>query len=48
VLREQVTQLIHQWGEVPISRLAGVLIASDQGDFVREFLHRRTATSGTL
>lgn len=47
VLREQVTQLIHQWGEVPISRLAGVLIASDKGDFIREFLTRRAATGGT-
>ncbi len=46
VLREQVTQLIHQWGEVPISRLAGVLIATDRGDFVREFLVRRAAAKG--
>ena len=46
VLREQVTQLIHQWGEVPISRLAGVLVASDKGDFIREFLGRRVAVDG--
>jgi SAM-dependent methyltransferase len=45
VLREQVTQLIHQWGEVPISRLAGVLVASDRGDFIRQFLTRREAIS---
>jgi hypothetical protein len=46
VLREQVTQLIHQWGEVPISRLAGVLVASDRGDFIREFLDRRETVDG--
>lgn len=46
VLREQVTQLLHQWGEVPISRLAGVLVASDRGDFIREFLVRRAAANG--
>lgn len=43
VLREQVTQLIHQWGEVPISRLAGVLVATDRGDFIRGFIDRRDA-----
>lgn len=44
VLREQVMQLIHQWGEIPISRLSGVLIATDSGDFMREFFARRAST----
>lgn len=41
VLREQVSQFIYQLGDMPVSRLAGVLIASNQGDFLRGFLQVR-------
>lgn len=41
VLREQVAQFIHQLGDMQISRLAGVLIATNRGDFLRDFMRRR-------
>lgn len=41
VLREQVGQFIHQLGDMQISRLAGVLIATNRGDFLREFIRMR-------
>lgn len=46
VLNDQVVQLLNQWGELPISRLAGVLVASDRGDFIRDFLARRAQARG--
>lgn len=48
VLNDQVTQLLNQWGELPISRLAGVLVASDSGDFIRDFLVRRAQARGEV
>ncbi|MCU0474893.1 MAG: class I SAM-dependent methyltransferase [Anaerolineae bacterium] len=41
VLRDQVAQFIYQLGDMQVSRLAGVLIASDKGDFLRQFLQVR-------
>lgn len=41
VLREQVAQFIHQLGDMQVSRLAGVLIATNRGDFLREFMNHR-------
>lgn len=46
IVREQVTRLLEHFGEVVINKLAGVLIGTDQGDFIREFLeHREKAKS---
>ncbi len=41
VLREQVAQFIHQLGDMQVSRLAGVLIATNRGDFIRDFMRLR-------
>lgn len=37
IMRQQVTHLIHHMGEFVINKLAGVLLASDNGGFIREF-----------
>lgn len=41
VLRDQVAQFIHQLGDMQVSRLAGLLIATDHGDFMRGFMAKR-------
>jgi len=41
VLREQVAQFIHQLGDMQVSRLAGVLIATNRGGFLRDFMRVR-------
>ncbi|GIK27058.1 MAG: hypothetical protein BroJett007_01960 [Chloroflexota bacterium] len=46
VVNDQVVQLLSQWGDLPISRLAGVLVASDHGDFIHDFLARRAQARG--
>ncbi|MCU0496176.1 MAG: class I SAM-dependent methyltransferase [Anaerolineae bacterium] len=37
IMRQQVTHLIHHIGEFVINKLAGVLLASDNGGFIQEF-----------
>lgn len=41
VLREQVAQFIYQLGDMQVSRLAGVLLATDSGDFIHDFVSLR-------
>lgn len=38
IVREQVNRLIEHFGELVINKLAGVLIATDSGDFIRQYL----------
>jgi 2-polyprenyl-3-methyl-5-hydroxy-6-metoxy-1,4-benzoquinol methylase len=38
IVREQLTRLLEHFGEVVINKLAGVLIGTDKGDFIREYL----------
>ena len=38
IMRQQVTHLVNHLGEMAINKLNGVLIATDNGDFIREFL----------
>jgi SAM-dependent methyltransferase len=46
IMRQQVTHLINHLNELPINKQAGVLVATDNGDFIREFVeHRARATS---
>ncbi|MBZ0285370.1 MAG: class I SAM-dependent methyltransferase [Anaerolineae bacterium] len=44
IVREQINRLIDHFGELVINKLAGVLIATDQGDFIREYLDHQTKT----
>lgn len=44
IMRQQVTHLINHLGELPINKLTGVLIASDSGDFIRQFVEYRAQT----
>jgi SAM-dependent methyltransferase len=38
IVREQVNRLIEHFGELVINKLAGVLVATDQGDFIHDYL----------
>lgn len=44
IVREQVNRLIDHFGELVINKLAGVLIATDQGDFIQEYLAHQAHT----
>jgi hypothetical protein len=44
IVREQITRLLEHFGEVAINKLAGVLIGTDRGDFIREYLDYREKT----
>jgi ubiquinone/menaquinone biosynthesis C-methylase UbiE len=46
IMRQQITHLINHLGELPVNKLAGVLIATDNGDFVRDFLDKYEAGQG--
>lgn len=41
IMRQQVTHLINHLGELPIAKQSGVLIATDNGDFIRKFIETR-------
>ncbi len=41
IVREQVNRLIEHFGELVINKLSGVLVATDQGDFIRDYLDHR-------
>lgn len=41
IMRQQVTHLINHLGELPINKQSGVLVATDNGDFIREFVEYR-------
>jgi hypothetical protein len=46
IVREQVNRLLDHFGELVINKLAGLLVATDQGDFIRDYLeHREQASS---
>ncbi|MEO8394822.1 MAG: hypothetical protein ABI700_17640, partial [Chloroflexota bacterium] len=39
VMREQVSRVLSHFGELVVNKVSGVLIASNQGGFIREFVH---------
>jgi hypothetical protein len=38
VMREQVNRVLSHFGELVVNKISGVLIASNQGGFIREFV----------
>lgn len=44
IVRQQVIHLISTYGEIGIEKLSGVLVATDDGDFVQEFITIRNQT----
>lgn len=42
VVREQVNRLIEHFGELVVNVLSGVLVATDRGDFIHEFMEQQT------
>ncbi|HVU14992.1 MAG TPA: hypothetical protein VHD90_27150, partial [Phototrophicaceae bacterium] len=38
VMREQVSRVISHFGELTVNKVSGVLIASNQGGFIQEFV----------
>jgi SAM-dependent methyltransferase len=47
IIREQVNRLVEHFGELVMNKLAGVLVASDQGDFVADYLAHLNQPSKT-
>ena len=45
IVREQVNRLIEHFGELVVNKLAGVLIATDQGDFIHDYLAHKAKAS---
>lgn len=46
IVREQVARLIEHFGELVINKLSGVLVATDHGDFITDYLtHQAKADS---
>ncbi len=41
ITRQQITQIIHTQGHLPIDKLTGVLVCTDSGDFVQAFVSLR-------
>ena len=41
IMRQQITHLIHHLGELSVRKEVGVLIASDSGDFIQDFVQSR-------
>jgi hypothetical protein len=41
IMRQQITHLVNHLGELVINKLTGVLMASDRGGFMREFMEYR-------
>ena len=44
IVQEQVKNQLNYVGQLVVHKLSGVLIASDRGGFIRDFVHRREAT----
>ncbi len=46
IMRQQITHLVNHFGELSITKIPGVLLASDNGGFIREFVeHKERANS---
>ncbi len=46
IMRQQLTQLLQLLGKLEINLACGALVASDRGDFIREFVNSNRAESG--
>jgi hypothetical protein len=46
VVREQVNRLIEHFGELVVNVLTGVLVATDRGDFIHEFMEQQARSQG--
>lgn len=46
IVREQVKNQLNYFGELVVSKLSGVLVASDRGGFIGDFVRQRERTSG--
>ena len=40
VMREQISRVLNHFGELVVNKVTGVLVASDEGGFIREFALR--------
>lgn len=47
IVREQINRLIDHFGELTINKLSGVLVATDEGDFMREYLELQAKAANT-
>lgn len=44
IVREQVSRLLDHFGELVINKLTGLLVATDEGNFIREYLEHQGKT----
>ena len=45
MMREQVTRLIEHFGELVVNKLTGLLVATDSGGFIQDYLQHRAKSS---
>lgn len=45
VMRQQITHLVNHLGELVVNKLNGVILASDRGGFINEFIQYRESSS---
>jgi SAM-dependent methyltransferase len=48
IMRDQINRLIEHFGELQVNKLAGVLVATDQGDFIHEYLQYRASAKPSV
>jgi SAM-dependent methyltransferase len=48
IMRDQINRLIEHFGELQINKLSGVLIATDQGDFIHDYLTHHTEPTAVV
>jgi SAM-dependent methyltransferase len=46
VMREQIARVIDHFGELVVNKISGILIATDSGGFIREFVHQSHHPNG--
>jgi 2-polyprenyl-3-methyl-5-hydroxy-6-metoxy-1,4-benzoquinol methylase len=45
IMRQQITHLINHFGELTVNKVSGLLIASDKGGFIREYVEHLRKTN---
>lgn len=46
LMRDQIVRVINHFGELSVSKLSGAFVATDRGDFIREYLKRSEPPTG--
>lgn len=48
IMRQQIGHLLNHFGELVVNKLAGVLVASDAGGFIQEYVQQRSSAPSSV